>query len=473
MKNLNFLTGLFLSFFLLSVVTNSLAALVDPLTTIELDTPVHFLTPDGSDLRVEAGTYTIEPAEEWIRLMSGERHNAVLIEANKGTHELELEQTMALSVSGESEEEKDNHHVMLLLPNGQSLEATGTYSGIRARGGFQKAFNRVKKKANNSYKKARSTAKKATSQAKTTAQRAKKQVQQSVKKGTTQAKKSVQNARKFIQKSGRKAATQARKGSQSARNAALHTKRQIEKNTRRMGSNLKSGIQKGLKAVTGGSGKWGAWSRAANMAARKEALGWIGQAYVDRNLCKIFAKTVVGTPGVLKSRYSFKGEIRKALIAAGAPKASAEGWDKAFKESWDRWAKNVMIPGLPFYPAFTAYPGPQAPPMPNVPVPLTTLPSAGMAAMTPDKMTKTVQSRIGSSAKSQEATFAISAFANDISRRFLMCMSGCQLMNVMGSGPVPSFAPPYIPVGPVINGSCSGGNIPTALGFNDTAQLVR
>ena len=44
------------------------ATMTDPLTTIELETPVHFLAPDGSDLLVEAGTYAIEPAEAWIRL---------------------------------------------------------------------------------------------------------------------------------------------------------------------------------------------------------------------------------------------------------------------------------------------------------------------------------------------------------------------------------------------------------------------
>jgi hypothetical protein len=98
--------------------------------------------------------------------MSGERHDALLIEARKGTHELELEQVMAMSVPGETEDEKDNHYVMLLLPGGQSLEATGTYSGIRARGFFQNTFKKVQKAANNTYKKARSTGRKAALDAK-------------------------------------------------------------------------------------------------------------------------------------------------------------------------------------------------------------------------------------------------------------------------------------------------------------------
>ena len=164
MKSITFFITLFLFLSLFSITTQSQAALEDPLTTIELETPVHFLAPDGSDLRVEAGTYAIEPAEEWIRLMSGARHDAVLVEATKRTHEMELEHTMGLSVPGESEDQLDNHYVMLLLPDGQSLEATGTYSGIRARGFFKNAFKKVKKRVNRAYKKTRSFSKKSSDQ---------------------------------------------------------------------------------------------------------------------------------------------------------------------------------------------------------------------------------------------------------------------------------------------------------------------
>ena len=164
MKNLKWIIGVFLSLFLLGLYVNSYASLEDPLTTITLDTPVHFLAPDGSDLQVIAGSYTIEPAEEWIRLMSGARHDALLIEAKKGTHEMELEHAMAMSVPGESEDQLDNHYLMLLLPGGQSLEATGTYSGIRPRGFLNKAFKQVKKRVKRAYKKTRSFSDKSSDQ---------------------------------------------------------------------------------------------------------------------------------------------------------------------------------------------------------------------------------------------------------------------------------------------------------------------
>ncbi len=192
MKKLSVFFTLSGALVLLTITVPVQASLVDSLTSIELEKSVYFQAPDGSSLLVEAGTYSVEPAEEWIRVMSGDRRDAVLIEARKGVHELELEQHMAMSLPGQSEEEKDHHYLMLLQPGGQSLEATGTYSGIRARGFFKNTFNQVKKAANNTYKTARSTVGKATKQ---------------------------------VQKTTRK--------------AALHTKREIEKGARNVASTIK------------------------------------------------------------------------------------------------------------------------------------------------------------------------------------------------------------------------------------------
>jgi hypothetical protein len=97
---------------------------------------------------------------------------------------------------GEAEKEGDLHHVMLLLPGGDSLEATGTYSGIHPRGFFNKTFSQAKKHANRAYKHARTTTKKAASKTK------------------------------------------------SKMNAALLAKRQIEKRARREGAKIRRSLPK-------------------------------------------------------------------------------------------------------------------------------------------------------------------------------------------------------------------------------------
>lgn len=128
-SKLTFLLGLVLCIFGSSPVQAS-----EHTTTITLARSIHFLAPDGSDVLVPPGTYTVEQAEEWLRLIPGERHQAFLLEAEPSSHEENIKEPLAVLVPGEKEQIPDMQMVMLLLPGGQSLTAIGSLSGIRARG---------------------------------------------------------------------------------------------------------------------------------------------------------------------------------------------------------------------------------------------------------------------------------------------------------------------------------------------------
>lgn len=324
-------------------------------TTVMFEQPVHFLAPDGSDLVVEVGSYSVEPAEEGIRLMSSEGHDALLIEARKSSHTLELEHAWAMSVPGETEEETDFHHIIVLLPGRKSLEATGTYSGIQPRGFFR-----------------------------------------------------------------------------------IILTPQLE--------------------------NWARLSQAASGAAREEARIWLRQFYMDKRKCKVRATVLVGDPGVLKSRHSFQGRIAKALKAAGASEFIAQGWDRAFKESWEDWAKNSSLFVSGAYLGFDVVPGPKALPARNVPFPLGQGSSLTTTAMSPYKINSKVLANLGTKAKLRNVQSAVRAFATDLGSRLAGCMILCMIEKVMGSGPVPSFAPPFKLVGPV-KGTCEGGLIRNLGGF--------
>ena len=97
--------------------------------TISVEEAAHFLALDGSDVVVEPGTYQLEVAEEWLRLVPGERRNAVLLEANIIQHAETLNIPQAASQSGEA----DEYRIVLLLPGGKGLEAIGSVSGVRSR----------------------------------------------------------------------------------------------------------------------------------------------------------------------------------------------------------------------------------------------------------------------------------------------------------------------------------------------------
>jgi hypothetical protein len=159
----------------------------------------------------------------------------------------------------------------------------------------------------------------------------------------------------------------------------------------------------------------------------------------------------VGAPGCLS------GPDLENLIYPAAPQATDQEkkYSKAIaagvSKQWKKWQDKVMVPGLPWYPAFVAFPGPMAPPMPNVPTPLVACPSAMMAEMGPSPLRDAMVDALGESdALHHKELF--DAIATGLSAVFLMWLPMQQVMNVLGKGPVPTFAPPFVPVGPVLGG---------------------
>ena len=176
---------------------------------------------------------------------------------------------------------------------------------------------------------------------------------------------------------------------------------------------------------------------------------------------KVMALMAIGAPGCLdgadiKNEPSFsswqgKEDNEKAYI-----KAVVTG----FSAKWMEWSAKVIV-ALPWYPAFCAFPGPQAPPMPNIPMPLIAAPSAMMPSMAvanqiSDAMIKELSSGVKDKDedKQHEAIFKTIAFA--VSLAFLAWLPMQQIMNVLGKGPIPPFAPPPLPAGPVVAGDNIG-----------------
>src|SRR5258708_29994675 len=112
---------------------------------------------------------------------------------------------------------------------------------------------------------------------------------------------------------------------------------------------------------------------------------------------KVMAVSAIGAPGCLDgpelesliknapSCASFTGNMQKHRDAVAA------GVSKCFKN----WQDQVSVPGLPWYPAFAAFPGPMAPPMPNIPMPLITCISGKMSdIITPNTMNSEMGSEL-------------------------------------------------------------------------------
>lgn len=119
-------------------------------------------------------------------------------------------------------------------------------------------------------------------------------------------------------------------------------------------------------------------------------------------------------------------------------------------QAWLTYTATIKVPGLPWYPMFAAFPGPLAPPMPNVPVPIIAL-TQEVTALSPQILKNQMVGMLGNpNAPHHEKLF------ESITQAFDLCFKTWQtttmVTNVLGTGPVPTFAPPFVPVGPVLGG---------------------
>lgn len=144
---------------------------------------------------------------------------------------------------------------------------------------------------------------------------------------------------------------------------------------------------------------------------------------------------IVSTPNVA-SWTNWSAKIRDAVA-------------KGMEQQWSIMARSVTVPGIPWYPAFATIPSPQAPPMPNVPTPFAALKQDPSVVSSDSLKTAFRSSLQGNVAFSTEF---FDSLATGLQQPLQVWRSSQMVTGVMGSGSVPTFAPPYVPVGPVVNG---------------------
>jgi hypothetical protein len=146
MSRLSFPPALILGSLLIGVLLpSSFASGGPPAPQVAFEQSIHFLAPDGGDVVVPKGAYTVTAAEAWLQLIpeGGKRQEAFLLETEVSTHDEPGDLPQAITTSGDTE---DLQYVVLLLPDGRMLEALGTFSGIRPRGLNIARLSSVKRK---------------------------------------------------------------------------------------------------------------------------------------------------------------------------------------------------------------------------------------------------------------------------------------------------------------------------------------
>jgi hypothetical protein len=117
--------------------------------------------------------------------------------------------------------------------------------------------------------------------------------------------------------------------------------------------------------------------------------------------------------------------------------------------AWLAFTATVKVPGLPWYPAFAMVTAPVAPPMQNLPCTFAQLVQvpASIAA-------QAMKAQMVSMLADPQAPFAPQIFdsiCTAFEQTYNTWKATC-MVQAKGTGPVPTFAPPVVPGGPVVMG---------------------
>jgi hypothetical protein len=90
----------------------------------------HFVDSAGNPVMLSAGAYKVERRDASSLALVAADGSEKVISAEQSRHDIDLRAPAALSVAAG----KDEHHLLLLQPDGTSLDAAGTYTGTTRRG---------------------------------------------------------------------------------------------------------------------------------------------------------------------------------------------------------------------------------------------------------------------------------------------------------------------------------------------------
>jgi hypothetical protein len=193
---------------------------------------------------------------------------------------------------------------------------------------------------------------------------------------------------------------------------------------------------------------WAGWLAGAKRGIREGVPRWVAGLFFSG----ISINGPIASGGRLYSSIDLKNLISTRMRETGAPQDVVEGFMGAVAEAWNSWAGSVRAPGAPWYPSFAAVPSPVAPPTPNTPFRLVAF-TQNRAPLEPLTLAVVIKGRIRDAASWPGGNNGIDEFCRWLNVGFITWLSSAIVQGVLGTGPVPTFAPPYVPVGPVVGGS--------------------
>jgi hypothetical protein len=198
---------------------------------------------------------------------------------------------------------------------------------------------------------------------------------------------------------------------------------------------------------------WVAITKATRAAFSQSVNDWIIASYVEGGWVR--GPNAQLTPGSLKSSVDVEQRLMHALASVRVPAPIAQTISRELGGAWRAWADGFQLSLAGAYPKLAAVPGPTAPPTPaSGAFQIARGTSAGEHRLNATTLSARLSSALRASAGRDivgldSAVMELSSWVEGSFRDWRLT---AQVVGVMGKGPVPSFAPPYVPVGPVVMG---------------------
>jgi len=199
--------------------------------------------------------------------------------------------------------------------------------------------------------------------------------------------------------------------------------------------------------------EWNEIVKSVQDAYRVAVNEWVGKARIQGGTVK--GPSAVLTPGSLVSETNIEARMVQILASSRVPRDIATGLAKVLADAWNEWAAGYQIQIPKAYPSFAAVPGRAAPPTPASQAPSLSLGSSrGEASLKSPLLAQRLAAAPGMLAANAAGgnSDAVKNLASWVEGSFNEWKAGTTMVGLIGKGPVPTFAPPYVPVGPVIAG---------------------
>jgi hypothetical protein len=206
---------------------------------------------------------------------------------------------------------------------------------------------------------------------------------------------------------------------------------------------------------------WDRVAETAREAFRRTVNQWIGQTRIEGGVVRGPDAEIV--PGSLKSTVHVKTLLVRELISSGASGPVADAIARELHDAWSAWSEGfrMSLPGA--FPQLAAVPGPYAGPTPSAEpaYPLSRGVSTGEFRLTARTLGPRLRQALAPFARAGMGSMEIAfdALARWVEMSFRGWKMTARLGGVMGKGPAPGYAPPYVPVFPVLVGDAS--TVPT------------